>query len=333
MLIMKNNWLIGSVALGALVGLVWVGPERVAQAQPAKGAVAAFERVLEVMNSRFKDTKLAGDPDQDFATLVIAHHEDLIFLAKTQLEHGGDRQLRQLAERIADEQQKQISELKEWQVRSREAGYRAQPGQPAPGSGPLDPKVAQAPQAATGSAAALGAPANAAPSDLPLVSGTVEKVDAAAGKLTIDHAPIPNLNMDSMTMVFRVQHPSLLKGLKAGQKVEFQADRVNGQITATSIKSAGAAGRKPEPTPATAVAPVASQLPIVTGRVEKVDAGAGKVTIDHGPIPNLDMDAMTMVFRAPDAALLKGLKPGERIRFQADRVNGQISIMSVRKAR
>src|SRR5215207_11032011 len=104
-----------------------------AEAQPAKGAPAAFERVRETMNSRFKDMKLTGDPDKDFAAMLIAQHEDLIFLAKTQLEYGGDRHLRQLAQKLLDEQQKQISDVKEWQVRSRQPD-RAQPDQPPPGS-------------------------------------------------------------------------------------------------------------------------------------------------------------------------------------------------------
>ena len=70
----------------------------------------------------------------------------------------------------------------------------------------------------------------------PTVTGTVEKVDTAQGKITIDHGAIPNLNMDPMTMVFRAQDPNLLKGIKAGDKVQFTADRVNGQISVTSIK-------------------------------------------------------------------------------------------------
>ncbi len=70
----------------------------------------------------------------------------------------------------------------------------------------------------------------------PIVSGTVEKVDAAQSKITIDHGPIPNLDMEPMTMVFRAQSPALLKGLKVGDKVRFTADRVNGQISVTSIK-------------------------------------------------------------------------------------------------
>jgi Cu(I)/Ag(I) efflux system protein CusF len=71
---------------------------------------------------------------------------------------------------------------------------------------------------------------------LPTITGTVEKVDTAQGKITIDHGPIKNLDMEPMTMVFRAQDPNLLKGLKAGDKVGFTADRVNGQISVTSIK-------------------------------------------------------------------------------------------------
>ncbi|WP_262032518.1 copper-binding protein [Microvirga sp. Mcv34] len=227
-------------AVGALLASFTVGPDRLALAQPAQGAGPAFERVREVMTNRFKDMKLPGDPDQDFAAMLIAHHEDLIYLAKTQLEYGGDRQLRQLAQKILDEQQKQISEAKEWQVRSREAGYKAQPNQPPPGSGPLDQKGAQSTQASPSPAtpAPTAAPAQAAPaaSQAPLVSGTVEKVDMAAGKITLDHGAIPNLNMDSMTMVFRAQDPAILKGVKAGDKVQFQADRVNGQLTLVKIQ-------------------------------------------------------------------------------------------------
>ena len=68
------------------------------------------------------------------------------------------------------------------------------------------------------------------------INGTVKKIDAEQGKLTIDHGPIKNLNMDSMTMVFRAGDPAMLKGLKAGDKIKFDADRVNGQITVTKLQ-------------------------------------------------------------------------------------------------
>jgi len=68
------------------------------------------------------------------------------------------------------------------------------------------------------------------------VNGTVKKVDVEQGKVTLDHGPIKNLDMDSMTMVFRVGSPDMLNGLKAGDKVKFDADRVNGAITVTKLK-------------------------------------------------------------------------------------------------
>ena len=70
------------------------------------------------------------------------------------------------------------------------------------------------------------------------VSGTVTKVDEPQGKLTINHGPIKNLDMDAMTMVFRAGEPAMLKGLKAGDKIKFDADRVNGQITVTKLEKA-----------------------------------------------------------------------------------------------
>ena len=222
-------------AVGAVLAVLAIGPDRIALAQPAKGALAAYERVLDVMNGRFKDVKLAGDPDRDFATLAITHHEDLIFLARTQLEHGGDENLRRLAQRIVEEQQKQISELKDWQVRNRQSDYRARADQPPHGSGPLDLAAAPARQLQAAGPAQPAALAVTA-SQLPMVSGTVEKVDTAQGKVTIEHGPIPNLDMDAMTMVFRTQDPAVVKGIKAGDRIRFQADRVNGQISVVRIQ-------------------------------------------------------------------------------------------------
>ena len=68
-----------------------------------------------------------------------------------------------------------------------------------------------------------------------MVKGEVVKVDKAAGKVTLKHGPIKKLDMDSMTMVFRVADPAMLDKMKAGDKIEFEADRVNGAITLTRI--------------------------------------------------------------------------------------------------
>ena len=70
-----------------------------------------------------------------------------------------------------------------------------------------------------------------------MVNGQVTKIDEAAGKITLKHGPIKKLEMeDGMTMVFRVQDPAMLKPVKVGDKVRFDADRVNGHITVTKIE-------------------------------------------------------------------------------------------------
>lgn len=69
-----------------------------------------------------------------------------------------------------------------------------------------------------------------------MVKGEVEKVDDSAGKITLKHGPIKSLGMDQgMTMVFSID-PSALKGIKTGDKVLFQPERVNGLLTVTKIE-------------------------------------------------------------------------------------------------
>jgi Cu/Ag efflux protein CusF len=70
-----------------------------------------------------------------------------------------------------------------------------------------------------------------------LVDGQVTKIDQSAGKITIKHGPIKSLDMnEGMTMVFRVQDAGMLKQVKAGDKVKFSAERVNGALTVTKIQ-------------------------------------------------------------------------------------------------
>ncbi len=71
-----------------------------------------------------------------------------------------------------------------------------------------------------------------------LTSGEVKKVDKDAGKLTIKHGPIANLDMPPMTMVFRVKDPAMLTQVKAGDKINFSVERVQGAMTVTRIEPA-----------------------------------------------------------------------------------------------
>ena len=71
---------------------------------------------------------------------------------------------------------------------------------------------------------------------LPSVAGEVRMVDKETGKLTLKHAPIPNLDMPDMTMVFRVKDPAMLDKVKVGDQVRFTADKVNGVFTVTNVE-------------------------------------------------------------------------------------------------
>ena len=84
---------------------------------------------------------------------------------------------------------------------------------------------------------ALGASAQIADAQEAIIAGQVTKVDRSAGKITIKHGPIKKLGMDQgMTMVFKAQDPAMLKTVKAGDKINFDADEVNGQFTVTKIQ-------------------------------------------------------------------------------------------------
>ncbi len=77
----------------------------------------------------------------------------------------------------------------------------------------------------------------------------------------------------------------------------------------------------------------AENLPMVDGQVKEVKKKDGKVTIKHAPIPNLDMGAMTMVFTAKEKSMIKGLKVGDKIKFQTKDVGGKLTIMKLEKAK
>lgn len=58
------------------------------------------------------------------------------------------------------------------------------------------------------------------------------------------------------------------------------------------------------------------------GEIRKINKETGKVTIKHGPLQNLDMPGMTMLFRLQDPAMLDQIKEGDKIKFVADKIDG-----------
>lgn len=76
-----------------------------------------------------------------------------------------------------------------------------------------------------------------------------------------------------------------------------------------------------------------STAPKSSGEVKKVDKASGKITIKHGPLDNLGMPAMTMVFRVKDPAMLDQMKEGDKINFVAEKVNGAFTVIQAEPAK
>ncbi len=73
--------------------------------------------------------------------------------------------------------------------------------------------------------------------------------------------------------------------------------------------------------------PAFASTDLTDAEVRKVDKDAAKLTLKHGEIKNLDMPAMTMVFRVADPKLLDGLAEGSKVRFDVEKRNGQYTVV------
>lgn len=69
------------------------------------------------------------------------------------------------------------------------------------------------------------------------------------------------------------------------------------------------------------------------GEIKKIDKEAGKITIKHGPITNLKMPGMTMVFRVAEPAMLDQVKEGEKIKFHVEKMNGALTVTKIEEAK
>lgn len=95
-------------------------------------------------------------------------------------------------------------------------------------------------------------------------------------------------------------------------------------------QTATPAANTPSTPSTTAAAPAAKEM--ADAEVRKVDKDAKKVTLKHGPIKNLDMPPMTMVFQVRDEKLFDKLTAGEKIKFTAEQLQGAYVVTQVEKA-
>jgi Cu/Ag efflux protein CusF len=70
------------------------------------------------------------------------------------------------------------------------------------------------------------------------VNAEIRKIDAANGKVTLKHEALTQFSMGAMTMVFRVEHPTLLENFSVGDRVRFVPAKKNGQFVVESMEKA-----------------------------------------------------------------------------------------------
>jgi uncharacterized protein (DUF305 family) len=94
------------------LGLAGLGLAAIAQTNPeaAKALKDAHDKMMQAMMM-----EPSGDADKDFAMMMIPHHQGAIDMAKVELQHGKDPQLRAMAEKIIAAQETEIADLRKWQ--------------------------------------------------------------------------------------------------------------------------------------------------------------------------------------------------------------------------
>ena len=82
--------------------------------QEAGGNWSELIATMDKMHTAMGAVKRTGDSDVDFVTLMLPHHEAAIDMAKTELLHGKDPQIRRLAQEIIADQQLEIDLMQRW---------------------------------------------------------------------------------------------------------------------------------------------------------------------------------------------------------------------------
>lgn len=63
---------------------------------------------------KMQGMQLSGDTDKDFAMMMRMHHQQGLEMAKAQLQHGKDKEMRAMAQKILKQQRKEIAEFDRW---------------------------------------------------------------------------------------------------------------------------------------------------------------------------------------------------------------------------
>jgi uncharacterized protein (DUF305 family) len=82
-----------------------------APTSPTNNASATFKEAMDKMMSDMHSMQMSGDPDHDFATMMKQHHQGAIDMANIEVAKGSNAELKQVAQKIIDDSQKDNSDL------------------------------------------------------------------------------------------------------------------------------------------------------------------------------------------------------------------------------
>ena len=105
----------------------------------------------------------------------------------------------------------------------------------------------------------------------------------------------------------------VIEGVKDGEPVVVAANFLIDAESNLKAVIGGMASPGPAASGSGAAAAVGHRA---EGSVDSVDAQAGTISLHHGPVASLKWPPMTMEFKAANAALLGGLKPGQAVSFE-----------------
>jgi len=150
-----------------------------------------------------------------------------------------------------------------------------------------------------------------------VADGKVVTTVPNASQIVVEHGEIKGF-MDAMTMGYRVEPPSLLEGLKSGDKVRFTIDVPKKAIVKIEKGPVLAATTSPQQEQGSRAAETGAQKTVVAeGKVVATVPSASQIVVEHGEIKGF-MEAMTMGYPVDPPSLLEGLKFGDKVRFTID---------------
>ena len=149
-----------------------------------------------------------------------------------------------------------------------------------------------------------------------VADGKVVATVPNASQIVVEHGEIKGF-MDAMTMGYRVDPPSLLEGLKSGDKVRFTIDVPKKAIVKIEQGPALAAAATQQAQGSRAADTGAQKTVVAEGKVVATVPSSSQIVVEHGEIKGF-MEAMTMGYPVDPPSLLEGLKFGDKVRFTID---------------